>query len=216
MIACRFHTSVIALLAGLSLAPAPVHAHPHIFVTTAVAIVYREGAVTALEIAWTFDELYSVTQLQEADTDNDGSTTDAELTAFARVTIESLKDLDYYTSAKLDQLQLKFSAPMDYAFERKDDNLVLRFTLLLEQPVSTVGKLFTFAIRDSEFASAFTPEPSDPLVIKGATPAGCQLSATLPPNEATEIQRLGELFPLGGPEFGLSAAVVGSLRCPAP
>lgn len=81
----RNGSPTLVLLVGLSLAPRLADAHPHIFVADETTIIYRGGA-TALQIVWTFDEMYSLAQPQEADTNDDGITTDAELAALAQVT----------------------------------------------------------------------------------------------------------------------------------
>lgn len=74
-----------AVLACLSL-PVAVQAHPHIFVDTALRVVLDDqGRATAIEVSWTYDELYSLLILEdmELDSDYDGVLTEAELAQLA-------------------------------------------------------------------------------------------------------------------------------------
>lgn len=58
------------LLPGLS--PRPAQAHPHIFVETALRIVTdASGRATAIEVSWTYDDLYSLLVLEDMDLDSD-------------------------------------------------------------------------------------------------------------------------------------------------
>ncbi len=73
------------VLAGivLGLSPAVTAAHPHIFIETALTIVVDEtGQLEAVEVEWTYDELYSLLLLEELelDQDFDGTLTAEEIT----------------------------------------------------------------------------------------------------------------------------------------
>lgn len=61
----------LCLLTALVL-PAPILAHPHIFVETGVRTIHDpSGALTAIEITWTYDELFSLLLLEDLELDND-------------------------------------------------------------------------------------------------------------------------------------------------
>ena len=62
--------------------PAPVIAHPHVFVDTGLRIVVNaEGQLTGIEVTWAYDELYSMLIVEDngLDHDHDGHLTAAEL-----------------------------------------------------------------------------------------------------------------------------------------
>lgn len=68
-----------ALCAALVLIPAPLTAHPHIFVEAQVVIEVSEaGQVTGVRLAWTYDDLFSLLLTSDLGIDMDG---DGELTA---------------------------------------------------------------------------------------------------------------------------------------
>ena len=66
----------------LSLLPASLAAHPHIFVDTGLRIdVNAAGEVTGIEVTWAYDELYTLLIFEDRglDADLDGNLTEAEL-----------------------------------------------------------------------------------------------------------------------------------------
>ncbi len=60
----------------------PADAHPHVFIDAGVRLVTDDdGAVTAVEVTWLYDELYTLILLQDyaLDMDFDGALTEAEV-----------------------------------------------------------------------------------------------------------------------------------------
>src|SRR3990172_6512614 len=203
----------VTVCAGLLLGITAASAHPHVWATVEITILYDHNAVSALQSVWTFDEMYSAMSLQGLDANNDGAFEKQELTGLVQETVDDLQVVDYFTSAKLGERKLKFAAPVDYWFECKDGILTLYFTLPLQQPELVETEKFSFAVFDPSFMTAFNLTKTDPIKIEGSAPAGCKATTTMPEVDAAEIRRLGEVFPLGGPSFGLSVAATGSVQC---
>ena len=64
------------------LAPAPLAAHPHVYIDTALTLVAdAAGRVSGIEVSWTYDEFYTLLLLEDMglDPDGDGVLTPAEL-----------------------------------------------------------------------------------------------------------------------------------------
>lgn len=73
----------LLFLAALALAAPQARAHPHIFIDAGLTLIPDEtGAITAVEVTWRYDELYSLILLQDygLDPDFDGALTEAEVT----------------------------------------------------------------------------------------------------------------------------------------
>lgn len=79
----------IGLALGLFVALAtgpfrPAHAHPHVFIDAGLVLVTgADGTITAVEVTWRYDELYSLILLQDygLDPDFDGALSEAEVAA---------------------------------------------------------------------------------------------------------------------------------------
>jgi ABC-type uncharacterized transport system substrate-binding protein len=157
-----------ALLLALGLA-SPAAAHPHVFVTSKSEIVYDgKGSVTGVRQAWTFDEMFSSFAVQGLDTNNDGALSREELQPLAQTNVESLKEYDYFTYAKLGGRALSFEPPVDYWLEQKDKVLTLHFFLPLAQPQAQAQKPLAVEIYDPSYFVAFEMAPEAPVVLAGA------------------------------------------------
>ncbi|WP_224814620.1 DUF1007 family protein [Hasllibacter sp. MH4015] len=61
----------LALSAALALWPAAPKAHPHIFIDAGLRLIVEEGRVTAVEVTWLYDELYTLILLEDYGLDED-------------------------------------------------------------------------------------------------------------------------------------------------
>ncbi|RYD93620.1 MAG: DUF1007 family protein, partial [Sphingomonadales bacterium] len=63
------------IAAALALSAGVAQAHPHIWIDAKAKIVFNDqGELTGIYNTWTFDEAFSVWQIQGLDTNNDGVT----------------------------------------------------------------------------------------------------------------------------------------------
>jgi ABC-type uncharacterized transport system substrate-binding protein len=92
-------------------------AHPHIWVAAEATLLFDNGTVTGIRHRWLFDEYYSTMAIQGLDTNNDGIYDRKELTELAQVNIDGLKEMGFFTNAKLGGQDLTFGAPQDYWLE---------------------------------------------------------------------------------------------------
>ena len=107
-----FAAAVLAL--SLTCEISPVAAHPHVYVTVESTVLYDKGTVTGLRQRWYFDEFYTTMAIEGLDTNGDGVYDRKELAELAKVNIEGLAQMDYFTFAKLADQRLAFDAPKDY------------------------------------------------------------------------------------------------------
>lgn len=184
--------SVLALaltLVALCALPGGVQAHPHVWVTMKETVLYDGGAITGLQQAWTFDEMYTQTAIEGLDKNGDGKYDREELQELAQVNIDGLKEFDYFTFAKLGDTPLKFKPPVDYWLEYSDKGiLTLYFTLPLEAPVPADAHGFNFAVFDSSFFIAFDFAEADAIKLSANAPAGCKPAINDPPEDSQEKQ----------------------------
>jgi ABC-type uncharacterized transport system substrate-binding protein len=64
--------SLLALSAASWAAPTGLAAHPHVFVEADVEVVAEAGAVTAVRLTWTYDDLFSLILAEDLGLDADG------------------------------------------------------------------------------------------------------------------------------------------------
>jgi ABC-type uncharacterized transport system substrate-binding protein len=103
------------LAAGLTMSNArPASAHPHVYVTVETTVLYDKGTISGLRQRWLFDEFYTTMAIEGLDTNGDGIYDRKELGELAKVNVEGLASMDYFTFAKLGSQRLAFEAPKDY------------------------------------------------------------------------------------------------------
>lgn len=63
----------LALILSLLLAPLAAAAHPHVYIDAALGLVYDgKGRLAAIEVSWSYDELYSLLIIEDLGLDPDG------------------------------------------------------------------------------------------------------------------------------------------------
>ena len=188
-------------------------AHPHVWVTAASELIYGpDGSVTAIRHAWTFDDMFSTYALQGIATRKKGVYTRAELAPLAQTNVESLKEYEFFTFAKVDGKKQPFLDPTDYFLEYRDSALVLHFTLPLKTPIKT--RQLIVEIFDPTYFVDFALQKQDPIRLVGA-PASCTLAIQRPSDGTASAQKLGESnFLNGNITFGMLFANKITVDCP--
>jgi ABC-type uncharacterized transport system substrate-binding protein len=194
----RAANPIVPALAGalLSLLSSAASAHPHVWVSVKETVLYKDGAITGLQEAWTFDEYYTAQAIEGLDKNGDGKYDRQELAELAQVNIDGLKEFDYFTYAKLGEKDRKFKPPQDYWLDYSDKHiLTLHFTLPLEQPVLASASEFSFSVYDPSYYIAFDLDEHDPVKLGAGAPAGCSASVHDPlDDENSETKRLNQAF----------------------
>lgn len=168
-----------ALSALLLLGAAPARAHPHVWVTMRSEVVYApDGRVTGIRQHWAFDDMFSAFATQGLESKEKGKFTREELAPLAKVNVESLKEYDYFTYAKVDGKKVLLGDPLPgYWLDYDDSILTLNFTLPFNTPVST--KLLKIDVYDPTIFVDFEFAKDKPAALVGA-PSGCKLDVVLP------------------------------------
>lgn len=107
---------IFLLAAALGHAPAAL-AHPHVYVTVETTVVYDKGAITGLRQRWAFDEFYTAMAIEGLDANGDGNLDRNELSELAKVNIDGLGQLNYFTTARIGEQRIAFEVPKDFWFE---------------------------------------------------------------------------------------------------
>jgi ABC-type uncharacterized transport system substrate-binding protein len=214
----KFLGTILAAGAGFVLAASAASAHPHVWVIAKSSVVYApDGSIVGMRHSWAFDDMYSTFATQGLDQKTKGEFTREELQPLAQVNVESLKDFDFFTYAKLDGKKAVFAEPMDYhlEFNSKDTVLTLHFMLPLKTPVK--AKSVSFEVFDPSYFVDFQFAAKDAAALVGA-PAGCELNLGKPQELTKElVQKLAEIPPGGQiPENSYGAAFANKIQVKCP
>ena len=155
-------------------AVAPAAAHPHVFIENKVAFVFDAGKVTALRLAWAFDDVFSDSLLMQFDADGDGMFDDLESKAVGEGTLPNLKMFHYFTYVFVDGKQLDPIDPTEFV-ARADDRRIVTFQMKvpLPQPVDPSTAALATEIYDSEYYVQVDLAQQDPVSLENADGAPC-------------------------------------------
>ncbi len=169
----RARFSVFMMLLGLVLLPGVAQAHPHVWVVMRSELVYApDGTLTGVRQEWTFDEAFSAFALQGMARQKDGTYGDDVLKPLAEVNISSLKEYDYFVTAKSATARLRLKEPQDYYLTYKDDALTLHFTLPLARPLPARDQV-SIDIYDPTYFVAYAFDEKDAVTLGGPQAAAC-------------------------------------------
>jgi ABC-type uncharacterized transport system substrate-binding protein len=183
---------LIGLLAAVGVAT-PAAAHPHVQVQTATQVMFDgQGQAVALEMAWTFDEMYSSFALQGLDTNKDGVFSREELAELTKVNVENLGEQKYFTVMRHERRFVSFGPARDAWSEVQGGKLILHLTVPIATPFKPGGKPLTVETYDPDYFVAFEPADGEPMRLVNA-PQGCKLDYA-PPRNTTSVANLSESF----------------------
>ena len=184
-----------AVLAVLAATVDAASAHPHVWVTMRSELVYGpDGSVTGIRHAWTFDDMFSAFATQGIDSKQRGVYTREELDPLAKTNVESLKDFDYFTIAKVNGKKADFlDPPKGYYLDYKDQILTLHFTLPLKTPMKAQD--LQIEIYDPSYFVDFAFEKDNAVALVGA-PATCKMVVARPEEmDAATAAKLFQMAP---------------------
>ena len=176
-----------ALIGVAGLAPGAT-AHPHVWIDARVEVVFDAAQrMTALKVAWRFDEFYSLFAIEGLDKDEDGVVTPEELHPLAELNVTSLEPHRYFTEVFAGGQALAFGTVSDYGARYQDGILTLAFTIPLAAPADPLAAHITFRSYDPTFYLAIEPALDTPVSLTGSAPAGCRpvIEESSPPETFT-------------------------------
>jgi ABC-type uncharacterized transport system substrate-binding protein len=189
--------AVIVAFCGLAAWSLPVgsaQAHPHVFVKAKAEVLFaQDGKVTGVRHIWSFDEAYSAYITQGLDKNGDGILSADELAELAKVNMESLPEVGFFTVAKANGRLQEFGTPTEARLNFDDKKiLTLTYVLPLKQPAAA-GRSFGLEIGDPTYFVAFEIAESADAVITRDAPNGCVVRIARPPKlEDSVAQKLAQ------------------------
>jgi ABC-type uncharacterized transport system substrate-binding protein len=185
VIPTRARALVSALIPPLAVAAliacaAPAAAHPHVWITVKVTMVFDDqGQFTAAKENWAFDYDFSAIFKEEADTDMSGSISEEEAAQGLTDNLSWIPHYGYFTRLTVAGHEVAHKDPVDYGARFFAGKLYVQFTLPLQQP-AIVDRGAGVDVFDPEFY--YDHEFDYPDVDAVKTPDSCVVDRRSTPN----------------------------------
>ncbi|MCJ2071970.1 DUF1007 family protein [Methylobacterium sp. J-030] len=175
----------------LACAASAASAHPHVWITAKVQLVYDGGKLAGVRNTWSFDPEYTAFVTQGLDTDKDGTLSPGELAGLAAENTAGLAEFGYFTKLKVGGREQAFSDPKEPAAHMEDKALVMTFLLPLKTPVQQGRGVAALEVYDPTYFVAFSfAEGPEAATLAGA-PQGCAATVTRPKTEQPKTAEAG-------------------------
>lgn len=206
-----------SVAAALAFSPSAL-AHPHVWIEMTSAIGFNpQGQVTALGIAWTFDEFYSMAAVDGQDKNKDGKYDDAELKELATLYLNNLEKYGYFTAVEVASKPAPPAKADSPRAQFKDGRLTFSFRLPLSKPVDPRTTKFSYSSFDPSYYIDIQPAKVGGVRMGTNAPKGCgfsirQSDGPTPPMALNLGQSLNQPPPPDG-IFGMLPTAIVDVRC---
>jgi ABC-type uncharacterized transport system substrate-binding protein len=154
----------------------PASAHPHVWIEMRSDLVFNDqGLVTAMNLAWTFDDGYAQMALDGLDTNGDGVYSQDELAQLTQENIGSLKDYDFFTVIRFNGQKQRLGQVTEFGQIHSNGRLQLYFQVPLATPLDPTKGEIVAKVYDPDFFIAIDYVKDDPVTAIGAIPQNCEI-----------------------------------------
>ena len=174
-------------------APRWAWAHPHIWILAEVNLRGTSGIVEALEVEWTFDEMYSALVIADFDENGNDGLDPEELRTIAQLSRESLKEVNYFTVLAQGEERLPVASVEDLQVRVEEGALVYRFLVPLPERADPRKTDFGFALFDETFYIDIQLNGRGAVKVSDRDFAGCR---PVPTEDETNPIYYGMVYPL--------------------
>lgn len=196
----------LGLAAALALGgPGAALAHPHIFIDTGLRFAFDgQGRVTAVEITWVYDTLYSLSQITERglDADADGRLTQDEAAALSGFDLQWDPGFAGDSYALLGAAPLSLSPPRDGSADYENGQIRSRHWRDLASPLALTDEPLILQVYDPSYYTAYKISFAPGL---DGAPEGCSAQIYEPDRAAADAQLEAALAEYAGDASGAEA-----------
>lgn len=142
------------ILFTVSSVPAPAWPHPHVFVDSAVTVVFDDKGIAGFKIRWVFDEMFSSMIILDFDTNGNNRFEPSEIEEVKNGAFSNLRTFDYFTHIKINGKPFKVKYVTCFSAEIADGTLIYRFFVPCHVRAGTTFKEIALSIYDRTFYSS--------------------------------------------------------------
>lgn len=163
-------------------------AHPHAWIYVGTRFVMAsDGRITAIEQDWGYDNLLTDALLDDLAHESSGEALD--LASWAADTIQRLQPFNYFLRLTVNGESVPLGVVTHFNGDLKDDELRLKFTAPLMQPIDPREHKVELAVFDPSFYIEILQHPESPPQVQGDTKNRCEVSLEYPEPSTEDFMR---------------------------
>ena len=171
----------------------PAAAHPHVWIDADAQMIFEDDKITAIRLHWVFDDLFSLTLIDQFDKNHDLRFFDEENTDVHDNAFALLSEVSWLTHLRRNEELVTFAGTKDFKADITDDRRVsYDFTLTLKEPLDPIKDAIALSVYDAEFYIDVAFTQIDPILFRGNRHLKCHY-------EMSEDEKNRIYFDLGAP-----------------
>ncbi len=107
--------------------PQNIFAHPHVFISQRVKIVFDQNGLAGFNMEWEFDDMFASMIAGDYDINRNWILEKNEISTIKKKAFSYLAHSDYFTFIKIDQKPFKVKFVKDFSAELKTKKLIYKF-----------------------------------------------------------------------------------------
>jgi len=156
-------------------------AHPHVWIDMTVSSIFNEdGKLTGFTHVWTFDEFYTVFQLEGFNLGAGDGPSDDLLTDYAVDMTDSIAQFGYLMRIEGKDGHMDVTARDQSATLRPDQRLELTFSVDLAEPADPTDWPIRYSVYDPDYFIEMLHVPETGLLMTGTPPETCTMDLQKP------------------------------------
>lgn len=176
-----FRTIGLFLVALLVWPASTAWAHPHVWIDMTVSSIFDEhGKLSGFEHVWTFDEFYTVFQLEGFELEQGNVPSAQQLTDYAVEMTDSIAEFGYLMRIEGKGGRVAVEARKQSAILRGDQRLELTFTVDLEEPADLTQWPVRYSVYDPDYFIQMLHMAETGILMTGKPPKTCTTELETP------------------------------------
>ncbi len=145
-----------------------VYSHPHIFIDSAVTIVFNKDTLSGVKTHWIFDEMYSAMLIKDYDSNQDGAFTQDEIDKLEEEAFSNISQFHYFTYVVLDGKKFDKINVKDFSATIENDCVVYTFFIICDIKPTDSYKKLKIAMYDETYYSDIALVEENPIKFENA------------------------------------------------
>jgi len=148
-----------------------LRAHPHVFITQCIDIIFDNKGMTDIKVYWSFDEMFSSMIISDYDKNNNKKLEPDEILNIKNGAFNNLKNFNYFSFLYINDIKSKVQEVKNFS-ARINKNKKLVYEFLVPCKV-TAGKNFqkiSFATYDTTYYTALIFTKNQPIELINSDP----------------------------------------------